>query len=188
MDKRTKQTKDIRNLLYFIAGIVITGFGFKLDAYLKLPTWESKQAKIINTLELKSPLQQLRIQPVEAKETTPQATRVILTKEVERDYIVKGKVSFYSWNGCLGCNENRIMSNGEQLDDSKFTVALYPRLLKQYKNQIVTVENLDNGKKVNCKVTDSGGFEKYNRIADLSKATYDYLEAKTDISNIVIYQ
>lgn len=71
MDNRTTQTKDIRNLLYFIAGIVITGFGFKLDAYLKLPRWESKQAKIINTLELKSPLQQLELVPVvNAQEAT----------------------------------------------------------------------------------------------------------------------
>lgn len=115
------------------------------------------------------------------------ATAPILQVEAKK-LIIKGKVSYYSWDGCLGCNKNRIMANGEQLNDNKYTLALYPRLFKEYKNQIVTVVNLDNGKQINCKVTDSGGFEKYNRIADLSVAAYKYLEVNTDVTNIAIYK
>jgi hypothetical protein len=81
MDKRTIQSKDITKLLYFIAGVFICAIGIKLDAYLKLPTWESKQAKLINTLELKSPIQQYQlVTTVNAQE----ATRSPEIKEVKK--------------------------------------------------------------------------------------------------------
>jgi rare lipoprotein A (peptidoglycan hydrolase) len=50
----------------------------------------------------------------------------------------------------------------------------------------VEVKNLDNGKVVTATVTDRGGFNKYDRIADLSKGLYDALGAKTDKSIIEI--
>ena len=48
----------------------------------------------------------------------------------------------------------------------------------------VIVTNLDNEISIEAKINDTGGFLKYNRIADLSKGLYEYLEAKTDITNI----
>lgn len=87
--------------------------------------------------------------------------------------LTEGGSSWYSWDGCLGCNENRIMANGVQLDDSKPTLAVTPQLMSEHKllNDWVTVTNLDNGESVVAQITDTGGFAKYNRVADLSVAT-----------------
>lgn len=85
----------------------------------------------------------------------------------------EGNASYYSRAGCLGCSPNLIMANGEPLDDTKHTVALPPHIVRKYKllNQYIGIINLRNYKSVIAKVTDTGGFGKYNRIADLSVAT-----------------
>ena len=85
--------------------------------------------------------------------------------------LLVGIASYYSVAGCLGCHPQMIMNNGERLNDSKMTLALTPVNYRAYKNQYVLVTNLKNKKSVRAKVTDSGGFAKYNRIADLSLAT-----------------
>ena len=162
----------IKKLMIFLAGAIISFALVRIyDAEMKAVEWRDSQVGMY-------------ISPLPDNWEQPEPISEI---EIEPEYILKGKASYYSFDGCLGCNENRIMANGEQLDDNKYTVALYPRLFRKYKNQIVTIENLDNGKKINCKVTDSGGFEKYNRIADLSKIAYNFLEVKTDITNLIIY-
>lgn len=90
---------------------------------------------------------------------------------------IQGTASFYSENGCLGCNAGLIMANGEKLNDKNYTIALTPELVKQYKllNDMVKVVNIKTKATVIAKVTDTGGFAKYNRIADLSLATRDAL-------------
>ena len=110
------------------------------------------------------------IEKVEAKEPEP-----ITANEVS------GEASYYSRAGCLGCSENLTMANGETLDDSKATVALTPELVAQHKllNDIVIVENLATGEKVEAKVTDTGGFGKYNRVADLSVATKEAINCNS---------
>lgn len=87
--------------------------------------------------------------------------------------LLEGKASYYSEDGCLGCDENLIMANGEKLDDTKLTLALTPEAVKQHKllNDFVTVINTSTNQKTIAKVTDTGGFSKYNRVADLSVAT-----------------
>jgi len=87
--------------------------------------------------------------------------------------LLEGKASYYSEDGCLGCDENLIMANGEKLDDTKLTLALTPEAVKQHKllNDFVTVINTSTNQKIIAKVTDTGGFSKYNRVADLSVAT-----------------
>jgi rare lipoprotein A (peptidoglycan hydrolase) len=87
--------------------------------------------------------------------------------------LLEGKASYYSEEGCLGCDENLIMANGQKLDDTKLTLALTPEAVKQHKllNDLVTVINTSTNQKVIAKVTDTGGFSKYNRVADLSVAT-----------------
>lgn len=92
-----------------------------------------------------------------------------------------GVASYYSWEGCLGCNPKRIMANGEQLNDNRLTLAFNHLPL----NKTVKVCNTKNRKCVNAKITDRGGFNSLgrkmskvgnnglNRIADLSVATRD---------------
>lgn len=94
----------------------------------------------------------------------------------------KGKVSYYSKDGCLGCGVNQITASGEKFDETKMTLAFNKLPMKT----MVLVTNLDTGVSMVAKVNDRGGFEKYNRIADLSKALFNALGAKTDITNIKI--
>ena len=76
------------------------------------------------------------------------------------------------------------MANGEILDDGKFTLAFQRADL----NRFVLIENLDNGLSVVARITDRGGFDtpQYNRIADLSLATKNAIDLKTDVSTLRI--
>lgn len=94
----------------------------------------------------------------------------------------RGKASYYSIDGCLGCNPGRIMANGETLDDTKMTLAHNVLPL----NTWVDIINTRNGNTCTAKVTDRGGFAKYHRIADLSLAAAQVLELKTDTDEIII--
>ena len=77
----------------------------------------------------------------------------------------EGLASYYSWDGCIGCNAERIMANGDVLDDTKPTIAFHHLPL----NTWVIVTNLDNNMFIRAKVTDHGGFERlYGRIADIN--------------------
>lgn len=93
---------------------------------------------------------------------------------------LEGEASYYSRAGCLGCSESMTMANGEILDDSKLTLALTPEMVRTHKllNDTVVVENVSNGKTVRARVTDTGGFGRYNRVADLSVATRDAIGCK----------
>lgn len=83
-----------------------------------------------------------------------------------------GEASYYSRSGCLGCSKNMIMANGEPLDDAKLTIAMPTGVVRKYKllNTRVSVRNIRTGDRVSAKVTDTGGFAKYGRVADLSVA------------------
>lgn len=91
--------------------------------------------------------------------------------------ILQGKASVYSEAGCLGCSTTLTMANGEKLDDDRATLALpcsYDingrcslSLALGTKVRIVS----ETGRAVVATVTDSGGFKKYGRVADLSLAT-----------------
>ena len=111
--------------------------------------------------------------------------------------IQRGFVSSYSatYGGCLGCTKHYdengqlyyITASGDRLDDNKFTIASNQFRL----GQRVTLINLSNGKSIGAIVNDTGGFDtpQYNnRIADLSVATMNALEAKTDIDLIEIQE
>lgn len=92
-----------------------------------------------------------------------------------------GKASYYSVAGCIGCDADRIMANGQRLDDARPTVAYNHLPL----NTLVKITNTANGKTITVPVTDRGGFEKYGKIADLSLATKNALGCG-DICNITI--
>lgn len=82
-----------------------------------------------------------------------------------------GKASYYSIEGCIGCHPDRIMANGERLDDNRLTIAYNHAPL----NTPVKITNTINGKSVVATITDTGGFERHGKIADLSVATRDAL-------------
>lgn len=118
--------------------------------------------------------------------STPSGAEIVVAREPEATptpiskYVI-GEASYYSVAGCLGCDPEAIMANGEKLDDSKMTIALTPEIVKKYKllNDKVKVTNLGNGHSIYAKVTDTGGFAKYNRVADLSVATKNAIGCKS---------
>jgi len=84
-----------------------------------------------------------------------------------------GPASYYSESGCLGCSPTLTMANGQRLDDGRKTIALTPAIVRTYKllNKKVILQNRTTGKHTVAVVTDTGGFARYGRIADLSVAT-----------------
>jgi rare lipoprotein A len=74
------------------------------------------------------------------------------------------QVGIASWYGLHdGCSGNR-MANGQRMNPAVITVASNTFPL----GAVVEIENLDNGLKVVCPVTDTGGFSRLGRVADLS--------------------
>lgn len=93
-----------------------------------------------------------------------------------------GKASFYTSEGCLGCNNERQMANGEILDDKQPTIAFMRAPL----NSVVEVKNLNTNKSVIARVTDTGGFESLGRIADVSYKVKESIGLKTDESQVQV--
>lgn len=117
---------------------------------------------------------------VQAVKTQPTSVQ----EHTSTTVVSEGYVSHYSRAGCLGCDPNFIMANGQPLDDNAMTIAVPPRTLPM--GTKVKLTNTDNGKEVIAEVTDTGGFAKYNRIADLTLAVGNALETKTDQSIVKI--
>jgi rare lipoprotein A len=136
--------------------------------------------------------------PVTVEKIEPEIIYVEVEKEVEEEVeeasvseelkIAKtGKISYYSHAGCLGCHPNQITASGEPFDENAMTLAIPAEWRAEIPmGTMVRVTNLDNGKSQIAKVNDTGGFLKYNRIADLSLALAQALEAKTDQSTITL--
>lgn len=84
-----------------------------------------------------------------------------------------GEASYYSRAGCLGCNANRTMANGQPLDDNALTMAIGANL-RHLVGRRARVTNLSTNMSINVAITDTGGFyqAKYgSRVADLTIAT-----------------
>lgn len=141
------------------------------------------RSPIVIEAKLVSPIPTIEITPTPT--ATPSATRgveivkPVVAKEPER--AIEGEASYYSREGCIGCSENLTMANGQPLDDTALTLALTPEMVNKYKllNDYVEVENLANGKTVRARVTDTGGFGKLGRVADLSVATKNAINCKS---------
>ncbi len=106
---------------------------------------------------------------------------LLTCREEERSKWI-GKASYYSESGCVGCNSEQVMANGERFDENAYTIAFMRLPL----NTPVKVTNLDNNKSVRAIVADTGGFEELGRIADLSMAVSVEVELSTDQSRIEI--
>lgn len=115
----------------------------------------------------------VQVQAIEVSPTLqPTATPIPTKTPIKQGNVINsGNASYYSIDGCLGCNPGRIMANGEKLDDGRLTLA-YNHLPM---NTVVTIRNTVTGATVRATVTDTGGFERHGKIADLSVATRDAL-------------
>jgi len=81
---------------------------------------------------------------------------------------ITGKVSWYgeSDKTCRGCIPSRITACGEKFREDSFTLA--SNVLPCGTMVIISKAN----KRIIATTNDTGGFHRYNRIADLSKATF----------------
>lgn len=144
--------------------LIVTGVAYCAERYAD---WRAEH-------EWQSPIRWVGfVRKVEAEEPIAQAAIIAHQPEVlaEPKQVWTGQASYYSFDGCIGCNPNRIMANGEVLNDMNKTLAFN----KLPMNTEVVVTNLSNGTKTTAIVTDTGGFEELGRIADLSVATKEVL-------------
>ena len=63
--------------------------------------------------------------------------------------------------------------SGEQFDETLLTAAVPPSRWKELRGKRLKVTNKETGQSVIVKVNDTGGFEKYGRSVDLSKAAFE---------------
>ena len=93
-----------------------------------------------------------------------------------------GKASFYT-NKTNRYNGHNKTANGEIFNENALTCASN----KHKFNTLLRVENINNKKSVICRVNDTGGFGKYNRVIDLSKASFSKIaNLKSGVVNVRI--
>lgn len=162
-----KKTDYYLLLLGIIFGLFLIAVGF--EAYAK---WRMDY-------EWQFPIKWIGIKKEREKEVVIEEVVV----EAEASKIWGGKASWYGATpeNCLGCDENFIMANGQKLDDRIRTIAFNELPL----GTRVLVKNVDNGLEEVVEVTDTGGFNNYGKIADLSKALKESLNCG-DTCNITI--
>lgn len=93
----------------------------------------------------------------------------------------RGIASYYSEDGCVGCRADRLMANGEKFNESSYTIAFNFLPL----NSWVKITNIETSDVTLAKVTDTGGFNKLGRVADLSLGVKNALNC-TDLCEVII--
>ena len=83
----------------------------------------------------------------------------------------KGVASYYD-DSSVDPRWGGVTKSGEKFDENKLTVAVPPSRWKELKGKRLKMTNRKNGRSVVARVNDTGGFEKYGRSVDLSKAAF----------------
>ena len=102
---------------------------------------------------------------VEIKQEVLNPTIPIKEEKVKTSWI--GLASYYSHEGCVGCSDGQVMSNGKPFIEDAITIAFNDVPLGTF----VRVINLRTNVSIVAEVTDTGGFNELGRLADLSKGT-----------------
>jgi hypothetical protein len=100
-----------------------------------------------------------------------------------------GKVSYYT-NKSVDPRWGGITKGGEKFDEDKMTAAVLPQNWLDYKGkELLVVSREDPSKRVRVKINDTGGFEKYNRVMDLSKRAFSSIaDPKKGIVDADVYE
>lgn len=85
--------------------------------------------------------------------------------------ILTGNASYYT-NESVDPRWGGVTKSGEKFDENELTVAVPPSMWSKLKGRKVRVYNRETGANVVARVNDTGGFEKYDRVADLSKSAF----------------
>lgn len=142
-----------------IGQIAMTLFLFVYLSLVVVFVYDNHKCRVV------SPLQDEIVSPIPEHTSTPTLTPTPARTEL------RGLASYYSLDGCIGCREDRIMANGEKLDDNRITVAFNRASL----GTMLQIRNNDNGNVILAEITDTGGFEAHGKIIDLSVAARDAL-------------
>jgi len=95
-----------------------------------------------------------------------------------------GVASYYT-NDSVDPRWGGATKSGEKFDESLFTVAVPPSRWKELKGKKIKVTNKETGQSVIVKVNDTGGFEKYGRSLDLSRAAFEKIaNLKKGLANV----
>lgn len=100
--------------------------------------------------------------------------------------VLQGEASYYSRAGCLGCDPQAIMANGQPLNDGALTMAIGAHL-KHLVGHRAVVTNLVTNQSVEVLITDTGGFyqAKYgSRVADLTIATKEAIGIRGGLGQV----
>lgn len=136
------------------------------SAYLSLDAYRPKSATVFEA-----------VKPPETTTSTAKPESGSKSKNPARAPVATdeswlGKASYYTREKCIGCHPQRIMANGQPLDDAALTVAFNHAPLGTH----LKITNTDNGQSIIAEVTDTGGFEKHGKIADLNLGAKNALQ------------
>ena len=92
--------------------------------------------------------------------------------EQSEPFSLMGEASYYT-DASVDPRWGGVTKSGEKFDETKMTAAVLPRYWKLLKGKTLRVSSGDES--VDVVVNDTGGFEKYGRIVDLSKAAFEKL-------------
>lgn len=157
--------------------IAVVGLIALLLWIMTLPTEPDSQLKKLESMSQQ--LEKIRTQNDEMikvlNDIKTQSQSKPLSQQAPKKTI-SGNASTYSEQGCLGCDKDRIMANGQPLDDDRRTVAIACRYdngrcrLAFGLGTEVKIINAKTGVAAVATATDTfGGI--HGRIADLSLAT-----------------
>jgi rare lipoprotein A (peptidoglycan hydrolase) len=148
IEEMQKEYLKILAMLIFMIGVVVAFAGFSGFILYRLVV-EMRQARPTYI--------------VPAQKTPNVVEDKVMQTKIEQSW--SGVASYYSEDGCIGCSPTLTMANGKRFDEDAMTLAFNRLPL----GSRVTVTNGVTGSSIEAEVTDTGGFEKLGRIADLSK-------------------
>ncbi len=96
----------------------------------------------------------------------------------------EGLASFYD-NSSIDPRWGGITKGGDKFDENLLTAAVSPARWKELKNKTLRITNPTTNKFVDVKVNDTGGFDKYGRLIDLSKGAFSKIaDTKKGVTKI----
>ena len=138
---------------------------------------------VVNILHHLIADQELRNQSIEKDIEILRLKKELQERPVIREVKYIGLASYYSVAGCVGCRDDLLMANGERFDETAMTLAFNWLPL----GTVVEVTNVLTGDSRLAEITDTGGFNKLGRIADLSLGLKEALNC-SDLCRVEIVE
>ena len=97
-----------------------------------------------------------------------------------------GVASYYT-NDSVDPRWGGVTKSGEKFDEELLTAAVPPHRWKELRGKKLKVTNKKSGESVVVRVNDTGGFDKYGRSLDLSRAAFETIaDIRKGVVNVEI--